>query len=92
MERTCEFGCDAEHCPTNGGYYVTAIDGDRWFKMAGPYQTHAEALAHVEEALRIADEHDGRAWFMSWGTCHVKNEGKLFPLGKLQEVGLMDAH
>lgn len=87
MERTCEYNCDAEHCPPNGGYYVTAIDGDNWYKMAGPYQTHAEALSHVDEALQIADDIDGRAWFMGWGTAHVK-AGDMAP-GRLQELGLM---
>jgi hypothetical protein len=42
--------------------------------MAGPYPTHAAALADVDRALRIADQHDGRAWFMSWGTARVVDD------------------
>jgi hypothetical protein len=60
--------CTPEDCPETGNYYVTAIDGGQVFYMAGPYNTHAEALALVDTALNIADKHDGRAWFMSWGT------------------------
>jgi hypothetical protein len=79
--------CDAITCPPTGGYYVTAVDGPSWWKMAGPYQTHAEALADVDKARGITDKHDGRAWFMGWGTAHVK-DGALLP-GNLNRAGLI---
>ena len=85
-ERTCEYKCDPQHCPPDGGYYVTAKDGPQWWYMAGPYQTHAEALANVDKALAIADKHDGRAWFMAWGTAHSSTERKP---GSLNRAGLM---
>ena len=91
MERTCERGCTAETCPPNGAYYVSCTDAGNLWLMAGPYQTHAEALAHVDHALKIADSKDGRAWFMGWGTVNVaeKYKGKLLPLGRLNELGLL---
>ena len=91
MERTCERGCTTESCPPNGAYYVSAVDAGHVFLMAGPYQTHADALADVDKALEIADSKDGRSWFMGWGTVNVaeRYKGKLFPLGKLNELGLM---
>ncbi|HVN82281.1 MAG TPA: hypothetical protein VMW38_25070 [Terriglobia bacterium] len=65
--------CTSETCPEPGNYYVTAVDGPSLYYMAGPYPTHAEALAMVEKALSIADKHDGRAWFMAWGTVRTKD-------------------
>ena len=91
MECTCERGCTPESCPANGAYYVSCTDADKLWLMAGPYQTHAEALAQVDKALHIADSKDGRAWFMGWGTVNVaeKYKGKLLPLGRLNELGLL---
>jgi hypothetical protein len=79
--------CTPESCPESGSYYVSAVDGHDWWKMAGPYRTHAEALADVNRALEIANKHDGRAWFMSWGTIRVA-EGSSVP-GNLNRAGLM---
>lgn len=49
-------------------YYVSAIDGSKKYLIAGPYAAHADAAAKVEEVRKKADELDGRAWFMAWGT------------------------
>jgi hypothetical protein len=65
-----------------GHYYVTAIDGGRWFKMAGPYNQHADALADVDRARDIASNVDGRAHFMSWGTCRTENSTDIGTLNK----------
>jgi hypothetical protein len=50
-------------------YYVSAIDGPKTFIIAGPYASHAAALAQVRAVCEFANEQDGRAWFMAWGTC-----------------------
>lgn len=89
MSRVCEFQCSPETCPP-GNYYVTCRDaGNSWF-MAGPYTTHAEALANVDKAMHIANNIDGKAWFMSWGTALCKNvynkPGKLHSLNLMEEV------
>jgi hypothetical protein len=64
--------CTPETCPP-GSYYVSAVDGPQWWRMAGPYQTHGEALAQVDRALHITHEKDrsGKAWFMGWGTVRM---------------------
>lgn len=66
--------CDSERCPEGGNYYVSAIDGPEWFIMAGPYSTHAAALADVQKALNIAYEREAKAWFMSWGTVRMPDD------------------
>jgi hypothetical protein len=63
-----EHTCTPETCPDGANYFVTAVDGSKWYYMAGPYATHQQALDAVQPALKIADKNDGRAWFMSWGT------------------------
>ena len=52
-----EHVCTSGECPI-GHYYVTAMDGPSWYYMAGPYATHAEALALVDKARDLADKHD----------------------------------
>ena len=52
--------------------------------MAGPYPTHKKALEMVNLSLTIADRHDGRAWWMGWGTCR-KLDGH-------NEPGRLDKH
>lgn len=79
--------CTPETCPATGGYYVTAVDAGQVYYMAGPYQTHAEALALVDKALNIADKRDGRAWFMSWGTSRRRDEYR--EPGSLNKHGLL---
>jgi len=76
--------CTPVTCPDDGGYYVSCKDGRQWWLMAGPYSTHAAALADVERALKIANDRDGRAWFMSWGTCHMKDT--------YREPGVLNKH
>ena len=49
-------------------YYVSAIDGPKSYLLAGPYPTKDAALAQVDAVLKVADEQNPKAWFMSWGT------------------------
>ena len=78
--------CTEATCP-RGTYYVIAVDGPSWWRMSGPYDTHQEALADVAGARNIADKHDGRAWFMAWGTIRDKTENRT--PGNLNKAGLM---
>jgi hypothetical protein len=66
-----------------GPYYVTARDAGRYHVMAGPYADHAAALADVQRARDIAYEHDGRAWFMAWGTARIEDSDRIGTLNKL---------
>lgn len=70
-----------------GPFYVSAVDGTKNYLMAGPYAQHADALADVERARDIANNADGRAWFMSWGTCRI--EGCTL-LGNMNKLGLIN--
>lgn len=83
MEKQTQHVCTLTDCPT-GKYFVTALDGDRLHYMAGPYPSHVLALADVDKALRIADKHDGRAWFMSWGTVRMIEE--------TERIGTLNKH
>lgn len=67
-----------------GKYFVTAVDGDRFFLMAGPYQTHQAAEADRDRALKIADDIDGRAWFMLWGVARMPDD--------CEKVGVLNRH
>ncbi len=70
-------------------FYVTAIDsgaGGRYYVMSGPYKTHDAALADVEKCRDIAYQHDGRAWFMAWGTARIVDRGAK---GRLNLAGLV---
>lgn len=80
--------CTEDDCP-RGTYYITAIDGLSWWRMAGPYDTHQEALADVKRAYELCDKHDrsGRGCFMGWGTARVKDGCR--KRGILNERGLM---
>lgn len=40
--------------------------------MVGPFSDHATALAYVDIAFHVADQHDPRAWFMAWGTSRYR--------------------
>ena|SRR5208283_535944 len=80
--------CTSGECPIGkGNYYVTAMDGPSFYYMAGPYQTHGEALAMVDTARDLADKHDrsGKAWFMSWGTVRTEHTKP----GSLNHAGLL---
>lgn len=70
--------CTPESCPEGANYYVTAIDGQTAYFMAGPYTTHTEALGLVDRARTIACERDpsGRGDFMAWGTAKSTRSNK----------------
>ena len=54
-----------------GAYYVSAVDGGRYALLAGPYPSHAAALAQVDAARTIAHELDPRAIWYGYGTCRM---------------------
>lgn len=70
-----------------GDYFVSAMDGGSYWLIAGPYDTHAEALDAVEPVKAKANELDPRAWFMGWGTCRLdKGSGRV---GSMTREGLI---
>jgi hypothetical protein len=79
-------GGDSCKCDV-GNYYVHCIDGPSSWIMAGPYQTHQAAHADKERVLRIADDIDGRAWFMSWSI--VRMADTYTKPGRMNTLGLL---
>ena len=53
---------------TPGNYYVSIKDGQKFGLLAGPFKTHAEAIAMVGQASAMAKEVDPWAAFASFGT------------------------
>lgn len=54
------------------GYYVTMIRGRRKAWLLGPFDAHADALARVDEARRVAQEIDPWSDFDLFGTAKVR--------------------
>lgn len=52
-------------------FYVSAIDGPRHSFLAGPFDTHEEALGLVDTARQKANEIDPKAWFYAYGTARA---------------------
>lgn len=68
--------------PAHDHHYVTAIDGNRLYLLAGPYETNEDAMASVRPVRDIAIEGNPRAHFFGFGTsssCEVHDT----PLGVL---------
>ena len=57
--------------PQPGAYYVSVVDADRKALLAGPFDTHAEALALVEPTRKVANELDPKSHFYGFGTCRL---------------------
>lgn len=77
-------------------YYVSVIDGPRigdrievkrMGLLAGPYETHAEALDKVDTVRRIAEEINVWAHFYAFGTLKLKEPTDgAYPLGRLNHL------
>lgn len=61
--------------PRPGNYYVSVIDGGRTALLLGPFQTHQEALDHVEPVRAKGGELDPRAAFYAFGTARLPDDG-----------------
>lgn len=65
-------------------YYVSLRRGDRTALLAGPFETHTEALAMVTRAKDEAERVDARAFWDAHGTCSLPRVAGN-PAGKLNE-------
>mgnify|MGYP001582287252 CR=1 FL=1 len=63
-------GCAAD-AHEGHSFYVTAHDGVRYAFLLGPYLTHCEALAQVEQGRGQAVEANPWAHFYSFGTASL---------------------
>lgn len=74
-------------------YYVSVIDGPpiggeievkRMGLLAGPYETHEEALERVAAVRKIAEEVNAWAHFYAFGTVKLKQQP--YPVGRLNHL------
>lgn len=60
--------------PRPGNYYVSVIDGPRRALLAGPWPTHAAALAMVDTVRELAVQIDPKAHFYAFGTARLPDD------------------
>jgi len=73
--------------PAPRKFYVTAVDGQRVYFMAGPYDTRDLAEAAVDTVRTIScdfkqNSNAGKAWFMSYGVSRT-TDGHKTALGRV---------
>ena len=66
-------------------FYVSMIDADVYWKLAGPWKSHSTAKKWVQKANDKAVELDWKNWFRAFGTCSVKSIKK-------PESGILNSH
>lgn len=69
--------------PPGARFYVSAVRGEHFALVAGPYATHEEALDVLPAAKRLAHTVDRRSVFDAFGTCNLAPDGSPFPEGVL---------
>ena len=52
-------------------WYVVAANGPHYNLLAGPYQTHGEALAMLDKVRRVAYRISPMTVFYTFSTCRV---------------------
>lgn len=69
-------------------YYVSCIDGPRRSLVAGPYSSHAAALADVDRVRGAAYRVDFKSHWYAWGTAGVSAEVYSYPgvLGRPEDI------
>ena len=88
MTDTKQCPCGATHEGESGGYYTSAIDGDQYGLLAGPFDSHAQALSWVDRTRAKAEEVNSRAVFFGFGTLRAKDDyRKPGRLNKLLGIG-----
>jgi hypothetical protein len=69
-----------------GDYYVSCRREDGHVSLvSGPYVSHADALAMRRQVNDMAEKHDPKAVWYSWGTCRMPQGTG--PQGVLQKHG-----
>jgi hypothetical protein len=64
--------CRCRFNPAGTAYYVSVVDGPRFGLLAGPFQTHVEALECVDRAKKEPYRVDPRSVFYAFGTTAMK--------------------
>lgn len=67
-----------DHRPatSESAYFVSVVDGRKWGMLAGPYETHIDALDALAAAKARAFEYDVRAIWYGYGTAYTSRESK----------------
>jgi hypothetical protein len=70
--------CDPDEAPDTrpGRYYVTVREGNRHGYLLGPYDTHAEALSHVQRGSEYAAGVDVKAHWYAFGTGRLRDDAE----------------
>lgn len=76
--------------PMQTRFYVTMKRDSRTAWLSGPYETHEEALARVEDVRERVSRLDLWTWFDAFGTSSITREGSVFPLGLLEKLDAKD--
>lgn len=66
-------------------FYVTMKRGDKTAWLAGPYDTHIEAIDKVQLATLIANDVDPRSHWDAFGTSSIERYTNDHPQGVLNE-------
>ncbi len=53
-------------------FYVSMVDGERYWLLAGPWKSQTTAKRYVQKANDKAVELDRKNWFRAFGTCSIK--------------------
>ena len=70
-----------------GFYYVSAVDGNKYALMLGPFKMHEEALQMVEQCRNKACDLNPHSHWWQWGTCREDDDGTgEFGLGKMNDL------
>jgi hypothetical protein len=69
---------------TGKGYYVSAVDAGNYWLLSGPYDSHAAAIADVDDVQEIAIKNNPFAHFYSFGTCLAQSRNP----GRCQVAGV----
>lgn len=79
---SCDHGLIVD--PRPGNYYVSVQNGKRRALLRGPFATHIEALALVDETRQMACNIDPRGHWYAYGTGRLI-DGEPAPAGMLND-------
>lgn len=66
-------------------YYVSAVKGDQWRALVGPFERHEDALSAVDPAIAEVIRRGYDVWGVGFGTMRASSED-IVPLMTAIEV------
>jgi hypothetical protein len=58
-------------------FFTSAIDGDRYWILTGPFATFGEAKGAVDPARDKACKMNDRAWWFAFGVCQAPSDSQI---------------